>query len=160
MLVSDAVTVRIVMERLSRDDCANGFVLDGFPRNVQQAASLDEILDSMDTRIDVIINILLDDENIISRITGRSVCSQCGEVFHLEAKPPLRDGLCDICEGVLFRREDDTVEIVRNRLSIYHQQTKPVVDYYSGTTHMVLVQSCKDIDDTTTGVFAALGIST
>lgn len=158
MLVPDELTVQIVTERLAREDCKNGFILDGFPRTVQQASSLDGLLEKMNAKLDMVINLFLDDSRIISRILGRVVCSQCGEVYHVEAKPPQFAGRCDNCEGFLYQREDDSVETIENRLRIYHQQTKPVVDYYSGTTKMAVVESCHDMRDTMAAVFLALGI--
>ncbi len=158
MLVPDELTVRIVTERLAWNDCQNGFILDGFPRTVNQASSLDDLLGKMNAKLDIVINLVLDDANIVTRISGRCVCSKCGEVYHLEVKPPQQEGRCDSCEGFLYQREDDTVETVMNRIRIYHHQTKPVIDYYTGNTHMVQVESCQDICDTTAGVFVALQV--
>lgn len=157
-LVPDEVTVQIVSDRLEREDCRKGFVLDGFPRTVTQASWLDENLAVRKTRLDVVINLILDDEAIVGRISGRRICPDCGDVYHLVAKPPHVEGRCDRCTGLLGQREDDSPETVMSRLRVFHEQTGPVIDYYSADNRLLNIRSCGDIKDTTALVFHALGI--
>lgn len=126
-LVPDDVVIGIIKERLSKDDCANGFILDGFPRTIPQA----EALDAMGIRIDKVIEIAVDDDTIISRMSGRRVCKDCGSSYHIKNKPPKKDGICDLCGGELVQRKDDDPETVLDRLNIYHTQTEPLKGYYA-----------------------------
>ncbi len=158
MLVPDEVTVHIVEERLDREDCRAGFILDGFPRTVNQAYWLDEMLSRRNTKLDVVVNLLLDDDAIVDRISGRRICPGCGEVYHLTARPPRRGGACDRCARPLRQRDDDLPETVMSRLRIFHEQTSPVITYYAAGQRLLNIQSCGDIQDTTKLVFQALGI--
>lgn len=134
-LVPDEIVEGIVFERLTHDDCATGFILDGFPRNTHQAEALDGFLDDQNSGIDVVLNISVDTEELIRRLTGRRVCRSCGANYHVDFDPPEVDGTCDECGGELYQRDDDNEKTVRNRLDVYREQTEPVIDYYrqSGT---------------------------
>lgn len=130
LLVSDEITNEIVRRRLFAKDTKKDFLLDGYPRTLNQAQDLDNILDVMGSKLDAVIKILLDDETILERMSGRRVCSVCGVTFHLQHKPSKKGNICDQCGGVLYQREDDKRESLLNRLQIYHQKTRPLVDYY------------------------------
>lgn len=157
-LVPDAITVDILAERLENEDCRKGFVLDGFPRTVLQAHSLDKLLSKMKIGIDAVVNISLDDSVIIRRITGRRTCSSCKAVYHIEDHPSVSEGLCDLCSGNLVNRSDDTPAVIQQRLSIYHEKTKPLIEYYMNKVKFVNIESDKKIAVTTQKVFEALGI--
>ncbi len=126
-LVPDSVVIGIIQERLAKDDCANGFILDGFPRTIPQAEALDE----MGVKIDKVVEIQVDDETIIGRMSGRRVCSKCGASYHIANKPPKAEGICDSCGGELVQRKDDAPETVLDRLEVYHTQTEPLKDFYA-----------------------------
>lgn len=130
-LVPDEVTVGIVQERISQNDCQGGFLLDGFPRTVAQAEALDGILAEMQTQLDAVISIEVPKEKLVARLTGRRVCRKCGATYHMEFNPPGQDGICDKCGEELYQRSDDTEETVLNRLSVYENQTAPLIEYYS-----------------------------
>jgi len=157
-LVPDEITVEILAERLIDEDCRNGFVLDGFPRTVHQAETLDKLLKQMNIDIDFAVNISLDDSSIVNRITGRRTCSSCGAVYHIEDHPSKADGLCDNCSGALINRSDDTPSVIKQRLNIYHDKTKPLIEYYIDKVKFVHIESDKRIEVTTQKVFEALGI--
>lgn len=129
-LVPDELVVAITGERLRRQDCHKGFLLDGFPRTKAQAEALERILASMSTRLDVVINLNVDEEEIVKRLTKRRTCRRCGAIYHLIFSPPKRDGVCDDCGGELYRRSDDSEETVRKRLRVYKAKTESLVDYY------------------------------
>lgn len=126
-LVPDSVVIGIIQERLAKDDCAKGFILDGFPRTIPQAEALDE----MGVKIDKVVEIQVDDETIIGRMSGRRVCSACGASYHIANKPPKAEGICDSCGGELMQRKDDAPETVLDRLEVYHTQTEPLKDFYA-----------------------------
>lgn len=126
-LVPDDVVIGIIKERLAKEDCKNGFILDGFPRTIPQAEALDE----MGVKIDKVVEIQVDDDTIIGRMSGRRVCSACGASYHLQNKPPKAEGICDSCGGELVQRKDDAPETVLDRLQVYHTQTEPLKDYYA-----------------------------
>ena len=126
-LVPDSVVIGIIQERLAKDDCAGGFILDGFPRTIPQAEALDE----MGVKIDKVVEIQVDDETIIGRMSGRRVCSKCGASYHIANKPPKAEGICDSCGGELVQRKDDAPETVLDRLEVYHTQTEPLKDFYA-----------------------------
>ena len=126
-LVPDSVVIGIIQERLAKDDCAGGFILDGFPRTIPQA----EALDDMGVKIDKVVEIQVDDETIIGRMSGRRVCSACGASYHIANKPPKGEGICDSCGGELMQRKDDAPETVLDRLEVYHTQTEPLKDFYA-----------------------------
>lgn len=125
-LVPDDVVIGIIKERLSEKDCENGFILDGFPRTIPQA----QALDAMGIQIDKVIEIAVDDDTIIGRMSGRRVCQDCGSSYHISNKPPKKEGVCDLCGGKLIQRKDDDPETVLDRLNVYHTQTEPLKDYY------------------------------
>lgn len=129
-LVPDDVTVAMVKERLMLPDCKDGVILDGFPRTIAQAESLDGILKELGRELDSVINISVPDEDLIRRLSGRWICSQCQTPFHLAYSRPNVQGVCDFCGGRLYQREDDKPETVRNRLEVYHRQTAPLIEYY------------------------------
>lgn len=129
-LVPDSVTIGLVRDRLQKDDCKAGFLLDGFPRTITQAVNLDEILKDLYMEIDAVINVVVDDETLIKRISGRRLCEKCGASYHLQNMKPKVENVCDVCGGPLYQRKDDTKETMVNRLSVYYKQTKPLLDYY------------------------------
>ncbi|GAM10946.1 adenylate kinase [Geobacter sp. OR-1] len=130
-LVPDEVVVGIVSERIVEADCRNGFILDGFPRTVSQADALSAMLAANGNKIDHVISITVNKNDLLRRITGRRTCRSCGKGYHLEFDPPKTAGVCDECSGVLFQREDDCEDTMRKRLDVYEQQTAPLVEYYS-----------------------------
>jgi len=145
-LVPDHVTIGIVKDRLSESDCKSGFLLDGFPRTVDQAKALDEILTSLDSKIDYVINIDVDLNILKERLTGRRICRSCGATYHKIFNPSAVDGVCDKCGGELYQRKDDNEETVGNRLDVYVNQTKPLLDYYSLTGNLVNINGQQSID--------------
>ena len=140
-LVPDEVVIGIVDERLHQDDCKNGFILDGFPRTIPQA----EALDRMGITIDRVVDIHVPDEVITRRVSGRRVCLDCGNTYHVETKKPLQDGVCDRCGSTLVQRKDDQPETVQERLRVYHDQTEPLRDYYEATGKLLVVDGQQDI---------------
>lgn len=151
-LVPDEIVIGIIKERLSADDCKNGFILDGFPRTIPQA----EALDTMGIVIDKVIDIEVPDEAIAKRMSGRRVCPKCGASYHLEYKKPSADGVCDSCGSELVQRKDDAPETVLERLKVYHSETEPLKDYYSGTGKLKIVEGQEKVEDTTALTFKAL----
>ena len=129
-LVPDDLVCEIATDRLKKDDCKNGFLLDGFPRTVYQAEKLDEFLAANGQKLDTVIDLEVGDEELMKRITGRRVCKECGATYHVVNFPPQVPGKCDKCGGVLIQRSDDNEETARNRISVYNKETKPLVDYY------------------------------
>ena len=150
-LVPDEVVIGIIREYLATDACKNGFILDGFPRSIPQA----EALDAMGVRIDVVLNLEVEDEKIVERMSGRRVCS-CGASYHVEYNPPKQEGVCDKCGASVYVRADDAAETVQNRLATFHAQTEPLKEYYSEKGILVTVQGQEDVADTTALVFEAL----
>ena len=151
-LVPDDVVIGIIKERLAKDDCANGFILDGFPRTIPQA----EALDAMGIIIDKVIDIEVPDEKIAARMSGRRVCKDCGSSYHLEYKAPKAEGVCDACDGELIQRKDDAPETVLDRLAVYHKQTEPLKDYYSKKGILRIVEGQEEIADTSALALKAL----
>ncbi len=152
-LVPDEVVIGIIKERLVKDDCANGFILDGFPRTIPQA----EALGAMGIDIDKIVSIEVPDENIMERMTGRRVCGKCGASYHLSFKKPAVDGVCDSCGDALVQRKDDAPETVADRLKVYHDQTEPLKDYYAGLGKLEIVEGIGSVSEITERVLKALG---
>ncbi|HEY3307133.1 MAG TPA: adenylate kinase [Desulfuromonadaceae bacterium] len=144
-LVSDDVVLGIVSDRLAQSDCLRGFVLDGFPRTIPQADSLDGILSEVDKKIDYVISLDVDNYKIIERLSGRRACAGCGKVFHLINDPPLKAGICDLCGGSLVQRADDHEETIVNRLNIYDKQTAPLKAYYRSSGLLRSVDGCASI---------------
>ena len=151
-LVPDDVVIGIIKERLAKDDCANGFILDGFPRTIPQA----EALDAMGIIIDKVIDIEVPDEKIAARMSGRRVCKDCGASYHLEYKVPESEGVCDTCSGELVQRKDDAPETVLDRLAVYHEQTEPLKEFYSKKGILRIVEGQEEIADTSALTLKAL----
>lgn len=129
-LVPDEITIGIVRERLSKADCAKGFILDGFPRTVEQADALNEILAQLGKKLTRVLNVNVPAEDLIERAVGRRICKKCGATYHVKFKPSKEEGKCDECGGELYQRADDTAETMRSRLSVYESSTRPLIDYY------------------------------
>ena len=146
-LVPDEVTIGIVRERLSKEDCRQGFLLDGFPRTVAQADALCTILCDLDESLDAVVSIEADSEEIVDRLSKRRVCRACGAIYHLESKPSAPDGSCSKCGGELYHRDDDQESTVRNRLDVYAAQTAPLVEYYEKKGLLKRVSGSGSIDE-------------
>ena len=153
-LVPDSVIIGIVAQRLEQPDCAGGFILDGVPRTIGQA----EALDAAGVTFDHVLSIEISDEEIEERMEGRRVCQSCGAPYHVKAKPPKREGVCDSCGGALIQRDDDKPETVRHRLEVYHQETEPLKDYYQAKGILVPVDNQDTIEGTTQVIMEALKI--
>jgi len=156
-LVPDEVTVGIVKERLAEDDCKDGFLLDGFPRTVQQADALDGILTEMGTTLDRVVNIEVDKAFLVDRLTGRRVCRACGATYHVTNKAPKVEGVCDKCGGELYQRNDDKIETVSNRLDVYAAQTAPLIEYYQSKGIMSSIDGSKSMEEVLADIRSALG---
>lgn len=152
LLVPDELTVRILLDRVAQEDCRNGYVLDGFPRTIPQAEVLDNALTELGDKIDYAINVDVPDENIIRRMSGRRACLTCGATYHLEHVPPKKEGICDACGSELVLRDDDKAETVKNRLDVYHKQTQPLIDFYTGKGVLQSVDGTLPMEE----VFAAI----
>ena len=157
--VPDEITINIVKNRLAKDDCKKGFLLDGFPRTIDQAVALDNILDELHVKLDAVINITVDDKILIKRITGRRVCPNCGASFHVEASKPKVDGVCDFCNHALIQREDDKEETLKTRLENYYKKTEPVLSYYEKKGLVKDIYGIGNIDDIFKSITNALGES-
>ena len=147
LLVPDELTVKILLDRVAGDDCKNGYVLDGFPRTIPQAKVLEEALDQLGDKIDYAINVDVPDENIINRMSGRRACISCGATYHLVHIPPKTEGICDTCSQPLVLREDDKPETVQNRLKVYHDQTQPLIDFYTQRGILKAVDGTVDMQE-------------
>ena len=145
-LVPDDVTIGIVEERLTQDDCKGGFLLDGFPRTIPQAEALDKMMEKMHRKIDLVIDVETPKEELIRRISGRRVCKSCGAPYHVDTMKPKVDGVCDICGGTLIQRKDDNVEALEVRLNHYEHETKPLLDYYKEAGNLVTLDGSKGKD--------------
>lgn len=130
LLVPDELVIDMLMDRIAQEDCKNGYVLDGFPRTIPQAKSLDEALSKIGEKLDVAIDVDVPDEDIVSRMSGRRACLSCGATYHVVFNPTKTEGICDVCGEKLILRDDDKPETVQKRLNVYHEQTKPLIDYY------------------------------
>ncbi len=147
-LVPDEVVVGIVRERLQAVDCGQGFLLDGFPRTVAQAAALDEVLSAdMMTTLDGVVNVDVQEEELVARLTGRRICRSCGSGYHIKFHPPTVRNVCDKCGGELYQRTDDTVDTVRQRLAVYRSQTTPLIEYYGQRGILLTVDGARDIEE-------------
>ncbi|MBS5945386.1 MAG: adenylate kinase [Peptoniphilus harei] len=146
LLVPDDLVIALVEDRLNKDDAKVGFLLDGFPRTVAQAVSLDSILDKNDEKLTKVINISVDPEILIERAVGRRVCKTCGMTYHVKFNPPKEEGICDKDGTKLIQRDDDTEETVKTRISVYFDQTAPLIDYYRAQNLLVDIDGAKDID--------------
>ena len=156
-LVPDELTVKILLDRVAQDDCKNGYVLDGFPRTIPQAEVLTEALDKMGDKIDYAIDVAVPDENIVNRMSGRRACVTCGATYHIVHIPPKVENICDKCGSELILRDDDKPETVLNRLKIYHEQTQPLIDYYTGKGVLKTVDGTKDMNDVFADIVGILG---
>lgn len=145
-LVPDEVTIGIVRERLSQEDCVRGFLLDGFPRTVAQASALEEIMKDLGKKIDYVLNINVDSGLLLTRLTGRRICKECGATYHLEFNPPAKADVCDKCGGELYQRSDDNEETVANRLDVNIKQTKPLLDFYEELGYLESINGEQDIN--------------
>ncbi|NLK44997.1 MAG: adenylate kinase [Tissierellia bacterium] len=146
LLVPDELVVSIVKDRLSKDDCKGGFLLDGFPRTIEQAEALDEELKNMGINLDKVVNIYADKEILIERAIGRRICKTCGAAYHIKFNPPKEDNVCDIDGGELFQRDDDNRETVSTRIEVYENQTEPLIEYYNNKGIILNVDGTKPID--------------
>ena len=155
-LVPDQVTIGMVKERLCEDDALDGFLLDGFPRTVQQAEVLDEMLAERDYSLDVVLELVVDDEEVVRRLSGRRTCRRCGHVWHLDFDPPSTAGRCDRCEGPLFQRDDDSEDTIRHRLEVYADQTSPLIGYYGDHGILAGVDATGPVEDVTDRAINAL----
>ena len=155
-LVPDEVTVGIVKERLSEDDAKKGFLLDGFPRTIDQAEALNDIMSDLNREIEAVINIEVPEEELMNRLTGRRICEKCGTTYHLVFNPPKVEGVCDLDGGKLYQREDDNPETVSNRLKVNIKQSKPILEYYDQKGVLKNIDGAKDIDDVTSDVIQIL----
>jgi len=156
-LVPDEVTVGIVRERLSQSDCAQGFLLDGFPRTLAQADALGDTLDALGVKLDAVVNIQVGRDDLIVRLTGRRVCRGCGATYHMVFNTPRKDGVCDKCSGELHQRDDDSLETVASRLDVYERQTQPLIRYYQGKGLLVNIDGTQDVGAVFNDIMKALG---
>src|SRR5690554_1198896 len=157
LLVPDEITNSIVRERLMYDDSKKGFLLDGYPRTVAQAVSLDEILFDFNMKMDAVLNIVVRHSLLIDRLTGRRICKECGNTYHLSFNPPKEEGVCDKCGGELYQRKDDSSETVESRLVVYNNQTKPLLNYYIAQGNLYNINGEQDIDEVFIEIQKTLG---
>jgi len=156
-LVPDSVTIAMVRDRLSQADVGRGFLLDGFPRNVPQAEELDAILAGMDTKLDVVVELVVDNDEVVKRIAGRRLCrNDSTHIFHVDFNPPREAGVCDICGGELYQRDDDKEETVRERLAVYGRETEPIVGFYAERGLLSTIDATGSLDEVTGRILAAL----
>jgi adenylate kinase len=156
-LVPDELTVKILLDRVAKEDCANGYVLDGFPRTIPQAEVLNDALTKMNDAIDYAIDVDVPDENIVKRMSGRRACVTCGATYHIVHVPPKTENICDKCGSELILRDDDKPETVLNRLKVYHEQTQPLIDYYTAKGVLRTVDGTKDMNDVFAEIVSILG---
>ncbi|MCB6202371.1 adenylate kinase [Extibacter muris] len=157
LLVPDELVVDLVVDRVNQDDCRDGYVLDGFPRTIPQAEALDKALAKLGQKVDFAIDVDVPDENIVRRMGGRRACVTCGATYHLEYAPTKKDGVCDTCGGELILRDDDKPETVEKRLGVYHEQTQPLIDYYTNAGILKTVDGTVDIEDVFRAIVEILG---
>ena len=157
LLVPDELVVDLVVDRVGQADCSNGYVLDGFPRTIPQAESLDAALEKLGSKVDYAINVEVPDENIVRRMSGRRACVACGATYHIVHIPTKVEGICDRCGSELILRDDDKPETVKKRLAVYHEQTQPLIDYYNDKKVLVEVDGTKDMNDVFTDIVKILG---
>ncbi|MGV9304540.1 adenylate kinase [Nonomuraea sp. NPDC003727] len=154
-LVPDEVTIAMVRDRLSEEDAQDGFLLDGFPRNVPQAEILRDMLKDWGQKLDLVLELVVDDEEVVRRLAGRRTCSQCGRIWHVEFDDK-RDDICDVCGGTLFQRDDDKEETVRHRLEVYQQQTSPLIRFYAEEDILVGVDATGPVEEVTQRAMKAI----
>jgi adenylate kinase len=158
LLVPDELTCDLVMDRIAQDDCAKGFVLDGFPRTIPQAQALDAALTKIGQTMDYAIDVDVPDENIVSRMSGRRACLDCGATYHIVSLPPKTEGKCDHCGSDLVLRDDDKPETVQKRLSVYHEQTQPLIDYYKKQGILKSVDGTQPMEQVFASIVDILGV--
>jgi len=155
-LVPDQVTIAMVTDRLADDDTGAGFLLDGFPRNVPQAETLTKMLSAWDTRLDIVLQLVVDDDEVVRRLSGRRTCRRCGRVWHATFDPPSRKDRCDDCDGELFQRDDDREETIRHRIDVYAQQTQPLIAFYADEGTLLGIDATGPVEEVTDRALAAL----
>ena len=155
-LVPDEVTIAMVTDRLADEDTQAGFLLDGFPRNVPQAETLKKMLLSWDTKLDVVLELVVDDDEVVRRLSGRRTCRRCGRIWHVSFDPPTVAGICDDCGGELFQRDDDREETIRHRLEVYQEQTSPLVSFYADEGTLLGLDATGPVDEITERALSAL----
>ncbi len=158
LLVPDELVVDLVVDRVNQEDCKNGYVLDGFPRTIPQADALDKALEAVEQKVDYAINVEVPDENIVRRMSGRRACLNCGATYHLQYSKPKVEGVCDVCGNELILRDDDKPETVLKRLGVYHEQTQPLIEYYTNKGVLREVDGTIDIEDVFNEIVAILGV--
>ena len=157
LLVPDELTVRLLLDRVAQDDCSNGYVLDGFPRTIPQAEVLDSELTKLGDSVDYAVDVDVPDENIINRMSGRRACLNCGATYHIVSIPPKKEGICDVCGSELVLRDDDKPETVKNRLNVYHEQTQPLIDFYTEKGVLKTVDGTVPMEEVFAAITAILG---
>ena len=157
LLVPDELTVRLLLDRDAQDDCKNGYVLDGFPRTIPQAEVLDKELTKLGDSVDFAVDVDVPDENIIRRMSGRRACLNCGATYHIVNIPPKKEGICDVCGSELVLRDDDQPETVKNRLKVYHEQTQPLIEYYTGKGVLRTVDGTLPMEEVFDAIVKILG---
>lgn len=157
MLVPDELTVDLVIDRVQKDDCVKGYILDGFPRTIPQAEALTKALSGRGEKIDAAVDVEVPDEAIVTRMSGRRACVKCGATYHIVYNPTKTEGICDACGDALILREDDKPETVQKRLTVYHEQTQPLIDYYKTLGVLVEVDGTKNLNDVFADICAILG---
>ncbi|KQX10406.1 adenylate kinase [Streptomyces sp. Root431] len=156
-LVPDEVTIGMAKDRMAQDDAVNGFLLDGFPRNVAQAEALDVVLKAEDMQLDAVLDLEVPEDEVVKRIAGRRICrNDSAHVFHVTYTPPKTEGVCDVCGGELYQRDDDSEGTVRRRLEVYHTQTEPIIDYYRAQNLVVTISALGKVNEVTAKAMAAL----
>jgi adenylate kinase len=155
-LVPDEITIAMVRSRLQEEDAVDGFLLDGFPRNVPQAETLKKMLAEWDARLDLVLELVVDDEEVVRRLSGRRTCRKCGRIWHVVFDPPARQGLCDDCGGELFQRDDDQEETIRHRLDVYAQQTRPLIAFYADEGTLLGIDATGPVEEITDRAMSAL----
>jgi adenylate kinase len=156
-LVSDSVVIGLVKERIQKSDCAKGYMLDGFPRNVSQAEALDKMLAELGQKVDNVISIEVPSQELLGRLTGRRTCRACGAGFHIMFDPPKKDGVCDKCSGELYQRDDDNETTVKSRLEVYDKQTKPLIDYFQKQAKLRSIPGVGAMEEIFGRIVAVLG---
>jgi adenylate kinase len=155
-LVPDEVTINMVRNRLAEADAADGFLLDGFPRTLPQATALDKLLADLGVGLDVVLELVVDNDEVIRRLSGRRNCRSCGKIWHVVFDPPTREGVCDRCDGELYQRDDDREEVIAERLRVYGRDTAPLVDFYGAQGKLVGIDATGPVEDVTARAIDAL----
>lgn len=158
LLVPDELVCDLVVDRIQQGDCKKGYILDGFPRTIPQAESLDKALQAIGEKMDYAIDVEVPDENIVKRMGGRRACVGCGATYHLVYAPTKKEGICDVCGGELILRDDDKPETVQKRLGVYHEQTQPLIDYYKNQGILREVDGSVDMEDVFKEILNILGV--